>query len=340
MIEKFNNCLKKFFSNSPKAKLIIGLVISTGLMLIIYNMKKTLIVSIDGKEQKIVTFKWTVKGALHDNGIVLGTKDKVQPSLEAKIDKDSKIEIKKAVEVEVTVDGKDLKIETAESSISEMLKAEGIVLGEEDEVQPENSTPITEGLKVLITRIESKVVKENQDISYDIVVNSDDNLDKSVTKLIQEGESGKKEVTYKVVYKNGQEVSKKVVGEKVLKEPKDKIMVKGTANTLVLSRGGEVLQYRKNLSMIATAYAGDGITATGVVPKRDSNGLSTIAADPSIIPLGSKVYVQGYGYAVAQDTGGAIKNNKIDLYMNSESEAKKWGVKSVNVYIIAYPGQW
>lgn len=340
MVEKFSGYLKNIFSNSPKAKLIIGLVISTGLMLTIYNMKKTLIVSIDGKEQQIVTFKGTVKGALHDNGIVLGPKDKVQPNLDAKVDKNSEIEIKKAVGVEVAVDGKDLKIETAESSISEMLEAEGITLGDDDKVEPQASTPITEGLNVLVTRIESKVVKETQDISYDTVVDSDDNLDKSVTKLIQEGEPGQKEVTFKVVYKNGQEVSKKVVGEKVLKEPKDKVMVKGTVSTLVLSRGGDVLQYRKNVSMIATAYAGGGITATGVVPKRDSGGLSTIAVDPSVIPLGSKVYVQDYGYAIAQDTGGAIKNNKIDLYMNSESEANRWGVRSVNVYIIAYPGQW
>ena len=48
----------------------------------------------------------------------------------------------------------------------------------------------------------------------------------------------------------------------------------------------------------------------------------------------------GYGLAVAQDTGSAIKNNKIDLFMNTSSEAYNWGVRNVEVYIIAYPGQW
>ena len=73
---------------------------------------------------------------------------------------------------------------------------------------------------------------------------------------------------------------------------------------------------------------------------RDPNGLSTIAVDPSVIPLGSKVHVEGYGYAIASDTGGAIKGNKIDLYMNSEAECISFGRRTVTVNIIAYPGEW
>lgn len=93
-------------------------------------------------------------------------------------------------------------------------------------------------------------------------------------------------------------------------------------------------------SMTATAYTGNGFTATGLKPVRDPNGLSTIAVDPSVIPLGSKVHVEGYGYAIASDTGGAIKGNKIDLYMNSVAECLSFGRRTVTVTIIAYPGQW
>jgi len=67
--------------------------------------------------------------------------------------------------------------------------------------------------------------------------------------------------------------------------------------------------------------------------------LSTIAVDPSVIPLGSKVYVDGYGYAIAADTGGAIKGNRIDLYLNSSSECNSWGRRSVNLLVVAYPGE-
>lgn len=98
--------------------------------------------------------------------------------------------------------------------------------------------------------------------------------------------------------------------------------------------------YISNFIMESTAYTGDTITATGTVPVRDAGGISTIAVDPSIIPLGSLLYVDGYGYAIAADTGGAIQGNIIDLYLNSYEECMNWGRQNVSVYLIAYPGQW
>jgi len=115
--------------------------------------------------------------------------------------------------------------------------------------------------------------------------------------------------------------------------------VKGTSQVYA-SRGGDSITYKKNLKCTATAYSNDLNTATGRKPVRNEGGLSTIAVDPSVIPLGSKVYVDGYGYAIAADTGGAIKGNKIDLYLNSSSECFSWGRRGVNVLLVAYPGEW
>lgn len=98
--------------------------------------------------------------------------------------------------------------------------------------------------------------------------------------------------------------------------------------------------YKKTLSVEATAYSGGTLTAMGLKPVRDPNGISTIAVDPSVIPLGSKVYIPGYGYAIASDTGGVIKGNIIDLYMNSSDECKSWGRRQVTLHIVAYPGEW
>lgn len=106
------------------------------------------------------------------------------------------------------------------------------------------------------------------------------------------------------------------------------------------SNGSSSGQYKKELSMEATAYAGDGITAMGTATVRNPNGISTVAVDPSVIPLGSKLYIPGYGYAIASDTGGAIKGNRIDLFMNSEAECNQFGRRQITVYIVAYPGQW
>ena len=98
--------------------------------------------------------------------------------------------------------------------------------------------------------------------------------------------------------------------------------------------------YKAEYTMVATAYTGGGLTAMGLKPVRNPGGISTIAVDPSVIPLGSKVYIPGYGYAIASDTGGAIKGDKIDLYMNSESACLNFGRQTVKLYVVAYPGQW
>lgn len=84
--------------------------------------------------------------------------------------------------------------------------------------------------------------------------------------------------------------------------------------------------------MQATAYTATGNrTATGTVPKK-----GTIAVDPDVIPLGTELYVEGYGNGIAEDTGSAVKGNIIDLYMDSEQQARDWGRRNVNVTIYNY----
>ncbi|HLR68587.1 LysM peptidoglycan-binding domain-containing protein [Virgibacillus alimentarius] len=94
----------------------------------------------------------------------------------------------------------------------------------------------------------------------------------------------------------------------------------------------------KTISVSSTAYTAScngcsGVTATGKDLNADPNA-KVIAVDPNVIPLGSKVYVEGYGYATAADTGGAINGNKIDVHVPNKGKAYDWGVKDVNVTIV------
>lgn len=84
----------------------------------------------------------------------------------------------------------------------------------------------------------------------------------------------------------------------------------------------------------STAYTGGGVTSTGIACVRKPFGLSTIAVDPDVIPFYSAVYVDGYGYAIAADCGGAIKGNKVDLYFDTEADCYNWGVRDVTVTIL------
>lgn len=94
----------------------------------------------------------------------------------------------------------------------------------------------------------------------------------------------------------------------------------------------------KEITVTATAYTAScegcsGITATGVNIK-DNPDKKVISVDPSVIPLGTEVYVEGYGYAVAADTGGAIKGNKIDVFIPDQQDAINWGKQQVEVKIL------
>ena len=350
MVENFKKYLKNNFSNGPKAKILIGvIIISIILSVTLVNMRKTITMKIDGKEETFVTYKRTVKDVLNTQGVVVNPKDKVQPALNSNVSEGDTISIKRAVSVEVIVGDKKIEIETAEDTIEDMLEVEKEELKDQgieydagvDEVTPALDSKIEENLQVNLVNVEVKSELAKEAIDFDVIVEEDSSLESGLEETRQEGAAGEKEVVYEVVYKNGVEFSKSVKSSKVVAEPVNKIVAQGTRRVFA-SRDGQLLDYKSVLYCESTAYSGGGVTATGTVPVRDPNGISTIAVDPRVIPLGSLVYVEGYGKAVAADTGGAIKGNIIDVYVNSEQEAySSWGRKyNVPVYILAYPGEW
>ena len=350
MVENLKKYLKNNFSNGPKAKILIGIVFITIILSVtLVNMRKTVKIVIDGNEKTLVTYKRTVKDVLDSQGIELMPKDKIQPTLSDRVSEDDTISIKKAVSIELVVGDKKVNINTAEETIEDMLEVEkeelknqGIEFNEGvDEISPALETTITSDLKINLVKVEVKSETEIQELAYDVVFEDDSSLDSGLEEVKQDGITGEKEVVYEVIYKNGQQVSKVVKSNKITKEPVNKIVAQGTRKT-VANRSGQLLNYKSVIYCESTAYTGGGITATGSVPVRDPNGISTIAVDPRVIPLGSLVYVEGYGQAIAADTGGAICGNIVDVYVNSSDEAiNSWGRKyNVAVYILAYPGEW
>ncbi len=140
---------------------------------------------------------------------------------------------------------------------------------------------------------------------------------------MQKGQKGKAEVTYKITYSDGKEVSRKEINRKVVKKPVTKIIAKSTVGTI------EGKEYVKKFTVKAYSYTGGGRTASGLPAAH-----GRIAVDPSVIPLGTRVYVEGYGFAVAADTGGNIKGNTIDVYFNARSSCIQWGCRHITIYIL------
>ena len=156
-----------------------------------------------------------------------------------------------------------------------------------------------------------------------------------------------KKSVYAECYVDSKLTSKSLEEEIVYIDPVDEIIEVGTKEYVVAtSRGG--FRFETELDMIATAYdlsyestgknPGDpyfGITASGAKAQP-----GTVAVDPSVIPLGTKLYIAStdgspdYGFATALDTGGAIKGNRIDLFMEDGTACDRYGIRQVKVYIL------
>lgn len=158
-----------------------------------------------------------------------------------------------------------------------------------------------------------------------------------------EGEDGRQLTTYDVTYQGGVEVSRNVADTSTLLSPTTRVVqvgVKLPANVKIID--GERITFSKELVMNSTAYTAD-YASTGKNPGDRGFGIcytgmtaqvGVVAVDPSYVPLYTKMYVEGYGYAVAGDIGGAIKGNKIDLFFDSLPEVKEHGRRNVTVYIL------
>jgi len=153
------------------------------------------------------------------------------------------------------------------------------------------------------------------------------------SKTVRAGVIGQKSVTYRVFFKDGKEVRREVIASKVLKKPIPEIVAMGSRGQLA-SRG--YFSGRRTITMVATGYdpspssnGGSSHTSTGL-----KIGHGVVAVDPHFIPLGTRLYIEGYGYAVAADTGGAIKGNRIDLGHDTAAAARRVGRRKVTVHIL------
>lgn len=319
--------------------LIVFIILFTIILSSVFYFRKKVYVNINGNKTEIVTYGSTVNDALNSGKIKIFKKDKITPSLSYKIHKGEIINITRAVNVTIKLDSRELKISSPEKNIASLLKAEGLYLNPKDKIEPSSDSPLKEGMKIVIKRVANKALKETLPINFNTVYKYDSSMPNTKKTILQEGVVGEKLVTTNITYEDNIEVSRNILSESVLKTPKDKIVVLGSYPLMPVSRGGDPIPYSSVIKVRATAYyATSGIgktyTASGRKAVRDPNGYSTIAVDPRVISLGTKVFVEGYGYAIAAETGTAILGNTIDVFFDTNKEACNWAVKYVNLYIL------
>ena len=274
-------------------------------------------------ETTVMTSSVKISDILSENHIIILPDEVVSPKL------DDVIDITKTITISKVTDEKKVIAEEVESVTTEELL----------------------GKYVTIT---DKIIVEQVEIPYETIT-KDVSKEGSETKdsILQNGKNGLKEIKYKVRYQDGTEIERTVISEKVIKEPVDKII---QISTKISSRAGKRVNYQSPeaiaasvsgitptvRSLNASAYCAcmvccgktNGITSSGNTAKE----WYTLAAGKSY-PIGTVIYIPALadkpngGWFVVEDRGGAISDNKIDVYMGSHSQAIIFGRRNLECYI-------
>ncbi len=190
--------------------------------------EKKVVCDDDGMIFEVRTKAKTVKDFLNEQKIEIGEKDYISLPAEAVLYSNSAISISRSKKITVFDGDSKKEYETFFSDMQSFFWDNGIKLAEFDIINPEISTPICDKMEIEITRVEVREETKNEPIKFKTIIGDDDEVGWRQEKVMQKGENGTKKITYKVVYHNNKEISRKVKNSEVVKEPTEEIIKKGT----------------------------------------------------------------------------------------------------------------
>ena len=295
--------------------LIFVLILGVSVMATEIDIRSVEITMANGYKMTVVTTKTNVEEILEDNNIVIEDDERVTPSLDDEITESNKITITNKSEQEIQI--AKISESGVQTTLDEILKS---------------YSPIIE-----------KIVVEQETIPYETITkDASQGSTDTKNKIIQQGEDGIKEITYKVKYQNEEEIEKIKLSETVVKEPVNKIVqvqknitsrsgstiANVNANTTTTGNGTtKIFKVTAYCSCAKCCGKKTGRTASGT----QATAGHTVAASGQFA-FGTKLIINGKEYTV-EDRGGAIQGNRIDIYMNSHAEAIAWGVKYLPVQV-------
>jgi len=296
-------------------------------------------ISDDGTQLSFYSTARTVGEALLSQNIVLYLGDHVRPLLGTLLTAGMHVEIHRASPVTIEVDGGTIETRTQARSVAQLLSEAGVELLGKDRVLPELDAEILSGMTVQVTRVVEAWLIESEQIPFETLWRSDNTLELDQRRTDQPGELGVRQRRVRIIYEDGEEKQRFVADEWVERQPVTRNMSYGTR---IVMREEEtpdgVIRYWRKIRMLATSYSPStagkpldhplfGITRLGWQATK-----GVVAVDPRLVNLGTEVYVPGYGFGAAADTGGLIKGRRIDLCYDDHNLIlwKSW----VDVYLL------
>jgi 3D (Asp-Asp-Asp) domain-containing protein/uncharacterized protein YabE (DUF348 family) len=305
----------------------------------VHNVTHVVLFESEGTQTQHVTTAQTVGEFLHERGITPRAADYVHPEQSTPLADNLVIDYSPAVPVKLVTSQGASTIVTTASDVGSFLEEQGINLGSHDVVRPSLSDPIVAHSTIHIMRVVQWVSKRKQRIAQRTIHEIDFSLPPGSTRVIKAGAPGISETMVDFTQTDGK-LRKHVVFHRMVRTPKTRVIAEGVGTSAAIAgfalRGLQKTAYitSQALDMVATAYTAECLGCTGYTASGYHAGHGIVAVDPRIIPLGTKLYIPGYGFAIAGDTGGAITGNRIDLGFDSLGDAMSFGRRAVKVYTL------
>ena len=355
-----------FFTSTTHARLIrislriaLTLALAVGLVLLFANSEKAKTVyeiKLDNATYTVETDSEEMEDVLDEAGVELSASDSVDTR-----EKEDTVEVSITHRqyVTVTCDGASVSVLTERGdTVSDVLKQLNIKLGKHDTISKKPKRRVRNGDSIVIHRVKITYEKKTDTIPFSSTRVASYTMARGTEGVTQQGVPGKTVYTYQLKSIDGGEPTSTLVDTETtapvtqvvsygthvpapalssLSQSRDYITNIDDEQGTITTVSGCTYHVRKQMTCSATAYTArsGSRTSTG-----RSARVGVIAVDPSVIPYGTRLYIQTsngsvlYGTAVAGDCGGAIKGQIIDLYFNSLSECVAFGRRSCNVYVI------
>lgn len=330
--------------------------------------KNTFLINDGGRVMIHTTYATDPAAVLNEAGLALGEEDTftTQPGIGV-----SEITVQRKQCIQIVYSGKTWEVNSYGETVEALLKKLNFTLTEDDVISVSLAAQTYDGMVINITRTTTVEETYTVSIPYNVTYCYDSTIPNGQEVVLTPGKEGQMSCTASVFYVNDAEVSRTVLTQTVVEHPVDELVAIGTyiepteeptrptippavepsklpfetgtptfgEGTITLSTG-EVLHYNHTMQMVATAYTHtdpgcDFITATGTTVH-----YGTVAVDPRVIPYGTEMFIVAndgsyiYGVATAEDCGGSIKNNRLDLYFPTYDACIQFGIRECTVYFL------